>query len=381
MYLHRLLREAATFGVFTGNWAKAIAGLFSFIACVISFRQIADYHRRCAYPKMKNFTIRILMMVPVYALESWLGLMLHEYSEIFEFMRALYESLVIFSFVQYLLEYLGGTVELGNITAGCPECEHIFPMKCVAKRWDMGPIFVYNTVRGVLQYTVVMPIATLASLVSWGTNVYGVGCGNGFLCAKPYVRPSQSAAHCTHCTRFDPCTHIQVLLVVNFSQMYAIYCLVHFYRGLKTKMAKISPLRKLVTIKALVFFTFWQGVLMAGLVHFEILDQSLWGEGTTWTTDEIAHGIQDFVVCFEMMLFAIAHGSTFRVEEINSLDGAVHQDGCEVTPGALAALAVHRDAVNFFDIGEEFGNLRQLREVAEDQQDMVSPVAVDATAL
>ena len=181
------MRRSTTFGVDNSDWAKAFAGLFVFIACFMSFRQIGDYHRRCTYPRMRNFTIRILLMVPVYAIEAWLGLMFHDESEIFEFMRAMYESLVIFSFVQYLLEYLGGTVEVGNITAGLQQLEHIFPMKCVAKRWDMGPIFVYKTVRGVLQYTVIMPIATLVSFVSWFANVYGVGCGEGFTCAKPYV--------------------------------------------------------------------------------------------------------------------------------------------------------------------------------------------------
>ena len=66
--------------------------------------------------------------------------------------------MVIFSFVQYLLEYLGGTVEVGRITQGLPEVEHMFPLKCTTKRWDMGPIFVYKTIWGVLQYTVVMPV-------------------------------------------------------------------------------------------------------------------------------------------------------------------------------------------------------------------------------
>jgi hypothetical protein len=41
--------------------------------------------------------------------------------------------------------------------------------------WKMGPEFLYLSVAGVLQYTVVMPAVTLTSLITWSLGVYGEG--------------------------------------------------------------------------------------------------------------------------------------------------------------------------------------------------------------
>ena len=47
-------------------------------------------------------------MVPIYATQAWLGLRFIEASFAFTCMRELYEALVIFTFMQFLLAYLGG---------------------------------------------------------------------------------------------------------------------------------------------------------------------------------------------------------------------------------------------------------------------------------
>ncbi len=61
-----------------------------------------------------------------------------------------------------------------------------------------------------------------------------------------------------------------------------------------------------VCCQLVVFFTFWQSVLIAGLAALGSI-----GATETYTTDDISAGIQDFLICIEMFVASIAHGYAF----------------------------------------------------------------------
>ena len=77
------------------------------------------------------------MMVPIYALESWLGLRFKETAPYFDTMRECYEALVIYSFYSFLVEFLGGERNLIRLLRTKPQQEHIFPF-CCFRAWEMG---------------------------------------------------------------------------------------------------------------------------------------------------------------------------------------------------------------------------------------------------
>lgn len=59
---------------------------------------------------------------------------------------------------------------------------------------------------------------------------------------------------------------------------------------------------KFLCIKAVLFMTFWQSVMIAGLVHFNLIH-----EIGTYTTTSVSRGLQNLLICFEMFLAALAH--------------------------------------------------------------------------
>jgi len=82
-----------------------------------------------------------------------------------------------------------------------------------------------------------------------------------------------------------------IAVVMNFSQMWALYCLVQFYNVTHERLQPIQPLAKFISFKAIVFATWWQGVGIAVLCTFGVLPN----EGKFQT------GLQDFLICIEVI--------------------------------------------------------------------------------
>ena len=55
-------------------------------------------------------------------------------------------------------------------------------------------------------------------------------------------------------------------MLTSISQGWALYCLVLFYKGLRHELAPMKPVAKFLSVKALVFFSFWQSIVIALLV-------------------------------------------------------------------------------------------------------------------
>ncbi|XP_027131526.1 transmembrane protein 184C-like, partial [Larimichthys crocea] len=138
---------------------------------------------------------------------------------------------------------------------------------------------------GVLQYTVVRPVTTVIALICQLCGVYDEA-NFSFRNAWSYL-----------------------VIINNISQLFAMYCLVLLYRSLKEELTPIRPVGKFLCVKLVVFVSFWQAVLIAFLVKVGVIsDKHTWD----WDSVEaVATGLQDFIICIEMFLAAIAHHYTF----------------------------------------------------------------------
>ncbi|GAA6071785.1 transmembrane protein 184C isoform X1, partial [Tachysurus ichikawai] len=100
-----------------------------------------------------------------------------------------------------------------------------------------------------------------------------------------------------------------LVIMNNLSQLFAMYCLVLFYKTLREELSPIKPVGKFLCVKLVVFVSFWQAVLIALLVKVGVISDS-----HTWDWDSVeavATGLQDFIICVEMFLAAIAHHFSF----------------------------------------------------------------------
>lgn len=86
-------------------------------------------------------------------------------------------------------------------------------------------------------------------------------------------------------------------VVLNFSQSWALYCLVQFYTVTKDELAHIKPLFKFLTFKSIVFLTWWQGVAIALFSTLGLFNSPI-AQGLQFKSS-----VQDFIICIEVRLF------------------------------------------------------------------------------
>ncbi|ONK75105.1 uncharacterized protein A4U43_C03F13370 [Asparagus officinalis] len=245
----------------------------------------------------QKWIIGVLFMVPVYASESIISLSKAKFSIVCDILRNCYEAFALYCFGSYLVACLGGDERVAEILdkgskkklqeqllegdeeKGLPRRSsslHDFFCDPSVLGNDLYVIEKF----GLVQYMILKTVCAFLAMLLEVFGVYGDGEFKWYY-GYPYIA-----------------------VVINFSQMWALYCLVQFYNVTHERLAPIKPLAKFISFKAIVFATWWQGVGIAIICYFGILPK----EG------KIQNGIQDFLICIEMAIAAVAHIFVFPVE-------------------------------------------------------------------
>lgn len=224
-------------------------------------------------------------MVPIYSLDSWVALKYPSIAIYVDTCRECYEAYVIYNFMGFLTNYLTNRYPNLVLILEAKDQQKHFPPLCCCPPWTMGEVLLFRCKLGVLQYTVVRPFTTIIALICELLGVYDEG-NFSFSNAWTYL-----------------------VIINNMSQLFAMYCLLLFYKVLKEELSPIQPVGKFLCVKLVVFVSFWQAVVIALLVKVGVIS-----EKHTWewrTVEAVATGLQDFIICIEMFLAAIAHHYTF----------------------------------------------------------------------
>ncbi|XP_055299784.1 transmembrane protein 184C [Sitodiplosis mosellana] len=262
-----------------------VGGLFVLTSVPLCIWHILQHMLHFTKPILQKPIIRILWMVPIYSGNAFLGLIFPAQSFYMNSVRECYEGYVIYNFMSYILNFLNLEMDLEASLEYKPPVKHVFPLCCM-EPWKMGREFVHNCKHGVLQYVVIRPILTIISLVAELNGFYGDG---DFSTNNVYP---------------------YIVVINNISQFTAMYCLVLFYRANKDELKPMKPLPKFMCIKAVVFFTFVQSVIIDFLVYFGYIKDIFGDEGTA-DDDGLSVKLQDFLICIEMFIAAIAHKYSF----------------------------------------------------------------------
>lgn len=277
MDLYRHGKQKHFIGWFSG------AG-FVLLTIPISVGLIVQHLTNWNAPQIQKYVVRIIWMVPIYSVESWLALRFKNTAIYLETLREGYESYVIFCFLYYLIVLLGDDQHLQQfkMKRAHPKNSdfgrHAWPLSLFCNPWTSGADLLQNCKFGVFQYVLIKNIFAVLIFVL-----------------------KLSGHYSAESLRWDE-IYLYQCMVSNLSQIWALYCLVMFYYATKEELSHWRPVGKFLCVKSVVFFTWWQSIVIEGLIFItngRLLRQS------GWTVNEVSKGIQ---VC---LLLCLLHMSSF----------------------------------------------------------------------
>jgi hypothetical protein len=191
-----------------------------------------------------------------------------------------YEAYVLWLFFKLLLQFADGSETLSAKLEKVPQMKYSMPFCCFHIK--PGRIFLHRCQQMILQFVYVKLGMTATILVTELLDVYGEG---SFAVNRAYL---------------------WVTIVYNITITISLYFLVLFYEATKEILAEYKPIAKFLTVKAIIFFSFWQSVAVAVAMKVGVVR-----DYNGFPAAEMGLYIQDVLICIEMVPIAIAMGYTF----------------------------------------------------------------------
>uniref|UniRef100_A0A0D9YW91 Uncharacterized protein n=1 Tax=Oryza glumipatula TaxID=40148 RepID=A0A0D9YW91_9ORYZ len=225
------------------TWAILISGFFMLLSVSLSMYLIFQHLSAYNNPEEQKFVLGVILMVPCYAVESYVSLVNPDTSVYCGILRDAYEAFAMYCFGRYITACLGGeerTIAFLKREGGGDSEEpllhgasekgiihHHFPVNYILKPWRMGVRFYQIIKFGIFQYVIIKTLTASLSLI---LQPFGAYCDGEFnlRCGYPYFAA-----------------------VLNFSQYWALYCLVEWYTATKDELAHIKPLAKFLSFKSI----------------------------------------------------------------------------------------------------------------------------------
>ena len=179
-------------------------------------------------------------MVPIYSMCCFGSIFVPKLSSYFDFIRGCYEAYVIYVFIHLMIEYLGGQLNLELLYEQKSCTNWPFPFCCLE---PIKPTLI-QLKRGPILYMISQPLCRLIQISLDIFDLYGTG----------QIRWNRG--------------YVYNILFQNFSQMLALYCLVWLFLLFKQELQPHKVFYKFLSIKFVIFLTFWQNVIMTIMIKY-----------------------------------------------------------------------------------------------------------------
>jgi hypothetical protein len=257
------------------NWVethRAVSLLIAFGCCVVatllSVYNIVQHLAHYSRPQLQRYIVRILVIVPVYALGSLLSLTFVNQALYFDSIRDCYEAFVVYSFLALVLSFAGGESVCVLKMQSEPDIRHPWPINLCFEPLGRDGRLLRLCKRATLQFVFVKPFFAALSLIM-------LACGKYHTLAYQLI----------------------LVVVYNVSYSLALYGLWVFYLATRHILQPFNPVLKFFAVKSVVFLTFWQNSLLDLIPGI---------------TNEQTFAWKDFILCVEMVPFAVVHLLAFN---------------------------------------------------------------------
>lgn len=283
-----------------------ITGFFTIVATVASFWLINKHLQWYTNKREQRYIIRLLLMVPIYSWISLASYLFWDNATPLLLIRDAYEAIILTAFFYLLLMYLSPDPEVQKAIfrkrglskeadaecrrRGQPRRKWVFPLGFVRWKPQDGLFFLQLMKWCVLQYCVIRPTTTLAAVI---LNHIGLYCESSW-------SPGWG--------------HVYIASIISISVTIAMYCLLQLYLCVATELAPHRPVLKLISIKAVVFLTFWQSTFLSLLSVFGVVKDTPY-----MTAGDINIGWGAILETFEMSIFAFVHIKAFSYKPYRPL--------------------------------------------------------------
>lgn len=265
-----------------------LAGTSTFVAVIVSAMSIHLQLRNYRKPSLQRMVVRIMLMVPIYAIASLISLFSVEAAFVIDAIRDIYEAFVIYCFFVLLLSYLGGERSLLIMLHGRPPKQPVFPINLFKSEIDVSDPYTFLFLkRGILQYVQVKPILAAVTLILKACGKFNEG---DFRANSGYL---------------------YVSIIYNASICLALYCLAMFWVCINDDLKPFRPVPKFLCVKGILFFSFWQSVGISVLVAAKVITKL----GPYTDPENVSVGLNDTLICVEMPFFAMAHLYAFSYKD------------------------------------------------------------------
>ncbi|EME45821.1 hypothetical protein DOTSEDRAFT_71499 [Dothistroma septosporum NZE10] len=320
-----------------------LAAIFGLISVIISLWLIYMHATHYLRPSEQKNIIRILFMIPVYSIVSFLSYLFYKHAVYYEVLRDCYEAFAISSFFALLCFYVAPDLHSQKEFFRTIQPKNWFLsvfwlQKCTGGE-NKGPfrkprsgLTWFNVIwAGIFQYCFVRVFFTIVSVISEALG--------------RYCEASLSPAF----------AHIWVLAFECISVTVAMFMVIQFYIQLKDDLSEHKPFLKVLSIKLVIFFSFWQTIIISLLSS---------ANGPLQPTKHLAYqdikiGIPSVLLCIEMACFSVLHVFAYpwkpysikhMKNPIMAPDmGSIHGDGPQYKGGFMGTKAIV-DAFNPWDI-------------------------------